>query len=139
MHDSSRRRVANIAKHLQSSDATTSSEAHETYDSSRTLSTEPTSAEQPSSSYARVHGRVSEDAAAWTRIPVVQKNSLQEVIYEKAEGIAKVIFLDINQARLNYGKLCLPLMVKGRTMCQDLNWLARSPSTAHTRGMHSPH
>lgn len=46
----------------------------------------------PQSSYAKVHGEVSEALAEWTQIPVVQKNSLQEVIYQKAvqEGLAKV-------------------------------------------------
>jgi naphthoate synthase len=42
------------------------------------------------SSYARVHGEVSRAPAAWRRIPVVAKEQLQEVLYDKAEGIAKV-------------------------------------------------
>ncbi|CAL8468079.1 g7618 [Coccomyxa elongata] len=45
-----------------------------------------------SSSYARVHGSVSQQAASWRSIPVVHGERLQDVKYEKAEGegIAKV-------------------------------------------------
>ena len=40
----------------------------------------------------RVHGRVSREPAKWNNVPVVYKEHLQDVIYEKAEGegIAKV-------------------------------------------------
>lgn len=43
-------------------------------------------------SYARVHGEVSRAPAKWRSMPVVAKETLREVIYEKAEGegIAKV-------------------------------------------------
>lgn len=44
------------------------------------------------SSYARVHGSVSTAPAVWRSISTVQKEELQDVKYEKAdgEGIAKV-------------------------------------------------
>jgi naphthoate synthase len=44
------------------------------------------------SSYARVHGAVSRSPATWRSIPVVARETLQEVLYDKAvgEGIAKV-------------------------------------------------
>jgi hypothetical protein len=43
-------------------------------------------------SYARIHGEVSREAAAWNRIHSIGKEPLEEVKYEKAqgEGIAKV-------------------------------------------------
>ncbi|GFH09328.1 uncharacterized protein HaLaN_04441, partial [Haematococcus lacustris] len=44
---------------------------------------------QPSS-YARVHGDVSREPAVWRDIGVVGKEQLKEVLYAKAEGIAKV-------------------------------------------------
>ena len=92
MHDTSRRRIANVARHLQPDDAVTS-------DSGRTMQNTPfpdlqahNTAAAAQSSYARVHGAVSRKAATWTTIPAVQRQSLSEVIYEKAvdEGIAKV-------------------------------------------------
>eukprot|EP00892_Ulva_mutabilis_P003017 jgi/Ulvmu1/12716/UM095_0020.1 len=44
------------------------------------------------SSYARIHGRPSRAPAAWTSLPVVCNQQLQEVLYHKAqgEGIAKI-------------------------------------------------
>ena len=44
------------------------------------------------SSYARVHGEVSNAPAQWVAVPSVHKETLQEVKYEKAanEGIVKV-------------------------------------------------
>lgn len=42
------------------------------------------------SSYARVHGEVSRQPAQWRSIPVVARETLTEVLYDKAEGIAKV-------------------------------------------------
>ncbi|GFR46797.1 hypothetical protein Agub_g8429 [Astrephomene gubernaculifera] len=43
-------------------------------------------------SYGRVHGSVSREPAKWRRIPVVSREELTDVIYEKAvgEGIAKI-------------------------------------------------
>jgi hypothetical protein len=43
-------------------------------------------------SYARVHGTVSRAPAQWTRHPIVRKETLSDVLYDKAEGegIAKV-------------------------------------------------
>lgn len=43
-------------------------------------------------SYARIHGSVSSATPQWTLFSTVQKENLQEVIYEKTvgEGIAKV-------------------------------------------------
>lgn len=90
------RRVALIAGHLQppARPAVPQKDgAHAT--SIPALATQHTAATNegaPQSSYAKVHGEVSEAHAEWRQIPVVQKNSLQEVIYQKAvqEGIAKV-------------------------------------------------
>jgi hypothetical protein len=44
------------------------------------------------SDYSRVHGRVSRAPARWKQVPVVHKQVLEDVVYEKAvgEGIAKV-------------------------------------------------
>ncbi|KXZ54411.1 hypothetical protein GPECTOR_5g66 [Gonium pectorale] len=43
-------------------------------------------------SYGRVHGAVSREPAQWRRVPVVNRETLTDVIYEKAvgEGIAKI-------------------------------------------------
>ena len=41
------------------------------------------------SSYARVHGEVSRESADWTDIPSVARETLDDVRYQKAEGIAK--------------------------------------------------
>lgn len=41
-------------------------------------------------SYARVHGEVSRAPVRWERVPTVLKQPLQEVKYDKGEGIAKV-------------------------------------------------
>lgn len=51
---------------------------------------------QPNS-YARVHGGVSNTPVQWRIVPSVQKESLQEVKYEKSigEGIAKVRFMKL--------------------------------------------
>jgi len=51
----------------------------------------PTS--QPSS-YARIHGSVAKDPVQWQLLPSIQRETLQEVKYEKAtnEGIVKVCF-----------------------------------------------
>lgn len=92
MHDTSRRRIASVARHLQPDDAVTSDSGRTTqHTSSPELQAHDTAAAAPSS-YARVHGAVSRKAASWTNIPAVQKQSLSEVIYEKVEGegIAKV-------------------------------------------------
>jgi naphthoate synthase len=58
--------------------------------SGATASTSYASIDGRPSSYARVHGEVSRAPAAWRKIPVVAKEQLQEVLYDKAEGIAKV-------------------------------------------------
>ncbi|KAL3142336.1 hypothetical protein ABBQ38_002676 [Trebouxia sp. C0009 RCD-2024] len=92
MHDTSRRRIASVARHLQPDDAVTSDSGRTTqHTSSPELQAHDTAAAAPSS-YARVHGAVSRKAASWTNIPAVQKQSLSEVIYEKVEGegIAKI-------------------------------------------------
>ncbi|KAK9826475.1 hypothetical protein WJX81_002912 [Elliptochloris bilobata] len=54
-------------------------------------STSYESATSEPSSYARIHGEVSREPAQWRRVPVVHQCKLQDVIYEKAEGIAKII------------------------------------------------
>ncbi|KAJ9531448.1 hypothetical protein QJQ45_006844 [Haematococcus lacustris] len=53
---------------------------------------------QPSS-YARVHGDVSREPAVWRDIVVVGKEQLKEVLYAKAEGIAKEMSLCFADAR----------------------------------------
>ena len=47
------------------------------------------SATGQASSYARVHGEVSREPADWTAIPSVARETLDDVRYQKAEGIAK--------------------------------------------------
>lgn len=44
------------------------------------------------SSYARIHGEVSREPAEWRDIPTVARETLQEVLYQKADadGIARV-------------------------------------------------
>lgn len=58
----------------------------------QTASTSYASIDGRPSSYARVHGHVSRAPAEWRKIPIVAKEKLEEVIYEKAEdeGICKV-------------------------------------------------
>ncbi|GIL48766.1 hypothetical protein Vafri_5215 [Volvox africanus] len=50
------------------------------------------SADGKVNSYGRVHGTVSREPAKWQRIPVVSREELTDVVYEKAadEGIAKI-------------------------------------------------
>ena len=90
------RRVALIAGHLQPPALPAAAHHDNAQPASVTgLATQHTAATNegaPQSSYAKVHGEVSEAQAEWTEIFVVQKNTLQEVIYQKAvqEGIAKV-------------------------------------------------
>ena len=91
MHDISRRRIATVARHLLPEDAVSSQSGNNLHlHSLPALQPQNTAAEQ--SSYAKVHGVVSRQAAKWTQIPAVQRHDLSEVIYEKAadEGIAKV-------------------------------------------------
>ena len=87
MHEISTRRVAAIARQLQPDEAASSQSG------SHWHALEPqVTAVVSESSYAKVHRAVSRGDAKWTQIPVVQRQSLSEVIYEKAkdEGIAKV-------------------------------------------------
>ena len=102
MQDDSRRRIATIARHLQPLESP-SKEAAQPADiqlhATQQLATQHTAAKREAtkeSSYAKVHGQVSEEPASWTGIPAVQKTALQEVIYQKAvrEGIAKVSIYD---------------------------------------------
>ncbi len=51
------------------------------------------------SSYARVHGEVSRAPAEWRDIPSVARETLDDVRYQKAEGIAKA-----RMARCNPGR-----------------------------------
>ena len=86
--DTGRRRIAMIARHLQPDEATCAQRSSNT---NLAIDTQQTAAADQSS-YAKVHGAVSRTDASWTQIPVVQRQSLSEVIYQKAEdeGIAKV-------------------------------------------------
>lgn len=91
MHDTSRRRIATVARHLLPNDTFSSQSGRGVrLDSSPALQPQNTAAEH--SSYAKVHGAVSRKPAEWTHIPTVQRQDLSEVVYEKArdEGIAKV-------------------------------------------------
>ena len=91
MHDTSRRRIATVARHLLPDDAVSSQSGKEVRsDSVPAFQTQDTAAAQ--SSYAKVHGTVSRKDATWTKIFAVQRHNLSEVIYEKSldEGIAKV-------------------------------------------------
>lgn len=92
MHDISRRRIASVARHLQPDDAVSSDSGKAEHSSSLPALQAQDVAAAAQSSYARVHGAVSRKDATWTNIPAVQRQSLSEVIYEKAvdEGIAKV-------------------------------------------------
>lgn len=55
-------------------------------------STPYASATGTASSYAKIHGAVSRSPARWRDIASVAKEDLQDVIYQKAEGIAKITF-----------------------------------------------
>lgn len=97
MQCETKRRVQALSRHLlptasqelQNDNASSSS-------SQQQLTTQNASASSVSgrteSSYARVHGAVSREPAAWTNIESVQHQQLQEVLYHKAldDGIAKV-------------------------------------------------
>jgi len=97
MQDDSRRRIATIARHLQPLESPVNEIPQP--GSTQVFATQHTAAKKEAaikSSYAKVHGEVSEEPASWTGIPAVQKTALQEVIYQKAvrEGIAKVSICD---------------------------------------------
>lgn len=85
------RRLNVLAQQLATADPTPQRSTIERQPTSATAaSTSYASIDGRPSSYARVHGDVSRAPAAWRRIPVVAKEQLQEVLYDKAEGIAKV-------------------------------------------------
>ncbi|KAL0044141.1 hypothetical protein WJX82_000402 [Trebouxia sp. C0006] len=93
MQDDSRRRIATIAGHLQPLESPVNEIPQP--GNTQVFAAQHTAAKQEAainSSYAKVHGEVSEEPASWTGIPAVQKTALQEVIYQKAvrEGIAKI-------------------------------------------------
>lgn len=96
VHANSKRRVAAITRHLQPhADSSPQSIQDAGALHLQSIAVQPTAASDrgvPESSYAKIHGAVSQEPATWTQVPALQKNSLQEVIYEKAleEGIAKV-------------------------------------------------
>jgi naphthoate synthase len=97
MQDDSRRRIATIAGHLQPLESPVNEIPQP--GNTQVSAAQHTAAKQEAaikSSYAKVHGEVSEEPASWTGIPAVQKTALQEVIYQKAvrEGIAKVSIYD---------------------------------------------
>ena len=97
MQDDSRRRIATIAGHLQPLESPVNEIPQP--GNTQVFAAQHTAAKQEAainSSYAKVHGEVSEEPASWTGIPAVQKTALQEVIYQKAvrEGIAKVSIYD---------------------------------------------
>ncbi len=97
MQDNSRRRIATIARHLQPLETPVNEIPQP--GSTQVFAAQHTAAKKEAaikSSYAKVHGKVSEEPANWTGIPAVQKTALQEVIYQKAvrEGIAKVSTYD---------------------------------------------
>jgi len=139
MQDDSKRRIATIARHLQVLESPVKEAAQAP--GIQVFATQHTAAKKEAaieSSYAKVHGEVSAEPARWTGIPAVQKNTLQEVIYQKAvrEGIAKVSIYDTLFCLLLGCKRCSP---ECSAFCcqiaQGLLWPARSPSTAHTSVM----
>lgn len=97
MQDDSGRRIATLSRHLQPLESPLKEAAPPA--GTQVFATQHTAAKKEAttkSSYAKVHGHVSEEPASWTGIPAVQKIALQEVIYQKAvrEGIAKVSTYD---------------------------------------------
>lgn len=119
------RRVHAIARHLMDN-APTLPIATASCDSNGSTSTtthvKPTHASvtgQPSS-YARVHGQVSTDPVQWRRISSIGQYTLQEVLYDKGEGIAKVCHMPLTS-------LFFRALVH------------RSPSTGPTSATHSRH
>jgi len=135
MQDDSRRRIATIARHLQPLESPVNEIPQP--GSKQVFATQHTAAKKEAaikSSYAKVHGEVSEQPASWTGIPVVQKTALQEVIYQKAvrEGIAKVSICDPFFACC-WAASAADLSARSSVVrSQGLLWPARSPSTAHT-------
>lgn len=94
-NDKHARRVHAIARHLRPDDA--APPAPESITAATCASNDsqvkPTYASvvngQPSS-YARVHGQVSTAPVQWRRIECIGQHTLEEVLYDKGEGIAKV-------------------------------------------------
>lgn len=87
--ESANRRLAALSFHLSDGDEALSTSGVLASGASATPYASATGAPN---SYAQVHGLVSREPASWTRVPVVCKETLQEVLYDKAkaEGIAKI-------------------------------------------------
>lgn len=102
MDEQAARRLRSIASHVAppSDHAASTSSPASAPASQQPLRAQPTASSSSSnatatgapSTYDRVHGEVSRAPPSWRRIPVVAREELREVIYEKAEGegIAKV-------------------------------------------------
>lgn len=90
--DRARRRLQQIAQQVAPSQTPQLERSRTSAAASSSSPSSYASASGQPNSYARVHGQVSRAPAIWRSIPVVCKEELQDVKYEKAvgEGIAKV-------------------------------------------------
>ncbi len=94
--DSAARRLQALRDHLDPAEAGASRDKAGAA-AAAPLTRQPTAAHgdgggAASSSYARVHGEVSKAPAVWRDVPSVARETLQEVLYQKADadGIARV-------------------------------------------------
>lgn len=95
-------------------------------------------------SYARVHGEVSRAPANWERIPNVYKELLEEVKYDKAEGIAKVSSLELRAClaalalQVAAGAATATSQGKGCTMCRARCTAQITINRPHKRNAFTP-
>lgn len=156
MEDSATRRVGTLARHLAVSACTeTPAPALQTSPVSSGdarpcttcghpcinqggASTSYASATGSPTSYARVHGEVSRAPASWERIPVVCKEILEEVKYDKAEGIAKVSSLEQRACHAALSLQAAGGAAASTSQGRGLHGVPRrSPSTGPTSETHS--
>ena len=80
------------------------------------------SATGEASSYARVHGEVSRAPAEWSNHPSVARETLDDVRYQKAEGIAKAHSLIFNlrkqREEANHRTACRTSAVCSHHVCE---------------------
>lgn len=94
--DTAARRLQAIRGHIDPADADACREHAAESSATADLARQPTAASATggatTSSYARIHGEVSRQPAVWRSIPSVARETLQEVLYQKADadGIARV-------------------------------------------------
>lgn len=87
------RRLGAVRAHVDPNASTSRSAVQpEVHDDHSSLSAQPVVAAGALSSYARIHGQVSQSPAEWRNVPSVAREKLQEVEYHKAagEGIARI-------------------------------------------------